>query len=181
MTPAADGESPLWILAAQLGLLSLMAIGGGVLMLAPDVHRLVTLSHHWITDEQFAAAFTIGQAAPGPNMLYVTIIGWQIAGLAGAIVATLAIIVPTSTLTLLLLRFGTRDEAGPFGRALRAGIAPVSVGLLLAGGWILTRASEANWHGALLTLVAILAVTRTRINPVLLIAAGAVAGILGWV
>lgn len=181
MTPAGDGESPLWILAAQLSLLSLMAIGGGVLMLAPDVHRLVTLSHHWITDAQFAAAFTIAQAAPGPNMLYVTIIGWQIAGLVGAIVATLAIIVPTTTLTLLLLRFGTRGEAGPFGRALRAGIAPVSVGLLLAGGWILARAAETSWHGALLTLIAVLVVTKTRVNPVLLIAAGAVAGILGWV
>ncbi len=181
MTPAQDGESPLWILSAQLGLLSLMAIGGGVLRLAPDIHRFVTLSHHWITDAQFAAAFTIGQAAPGPNMLYVTIIGWQIAGLVGAIVATLSVVTPTTVLTLLLLRFSTRGEPGPFGRALRAGLAPVSVGLLLAGGWILTRAAETNWHGALLTLLAILGVTRTRVNPVLLIAAGAVAGVLGWV
>lgn len=174
-------ESPLWSLTAQLALLSMMAVGGGVVMLAPDVHRYVVVAHHWITDEQFVAAYAIAQAAPGPNMLYVTLIGWQIAGFAGALLATLAVVVPPVTLTLALMRFGGRRSSGPLGRIIRQGVAPLSVGMLLAAGWILARASDADWRGALISAMAVLVMTRTRINPVWLIAAGAALGLAGVV
>ncbi len=173
--------SPLELLTTQLALLSMMAVGGGVVMLAPDVHRYVVVAHHWITDEQFAAAYAIAQAAPGPNMLYVTLIGWQIAGFAGAVLATLAVIVPPVTLTLALLRFGGHRPAAPLGRIIRQGIAPLSVGMLLAAGWILARASDVDWRMGLISAMTVLVMTRTKINPIWLIAAGAALGLAGVV
>ena len=98
-----DSDNPvLAALGVHFALLSMMAIGGGVIMLAPDIQRYVVDSNHWITAQQFAAAYTIAQAAPGPNLLYVTLVGWWAAGWAGALVATLAIIVPPATLTLVM-------------------------------------------------------------------------------
>ena len=179
MMEAADGPATLWEMGAHFALLSMMAVGGGVVMLAPDIHRYVVDAHHWITSEQFAAAYTLAQAAPGPNMLYVTLVGWWVAGWPGALVATLAIIVPPVTLTLTLMRASERGgSAGRFGRALRFGLAPVSVGLLCAGGWVLVQASDANWRGGLLTAATVAVVTGTRINPMWLIAAGALIGFL---
>jgi chromate transporter len=173
---SSDSGATLWDMSAHFALLSMMAVGGGVAMLAPDIHRYVVEAHHWITTEQFAAAYTLAQAAPGPNMLYVTLVGWWVAGWPGAVVATLAIIIPPVTLTLLLMRASERGTpAGRLGRALRQGLAPVSVGLLSAGGWVLVRASDADWRGGILTAVV---VTRTRINPMWLILIGAALGIL---
>ncbi len=176
---SSDGSSVLWDLCTHFALLSMMAVGGGVVMLAPDIHRYVVEAHHWITSEQFAAAYTLAQAAPGPNMLYVTLVGWWVAGWQGALVATLAIIIPPVALTLVLMQASERRGAeGRFSRALRYGLAPVSVGLLFAGGWVLVQASDSNWRGGVLTAATVLAVVRTKVNPMWLIGAGGVIGIL---
>ncbi len=181
MTAADRHDSPLWSLVVQLAMLSMTAIGGGVVMLAPDVHRFVVEAHPWISDQQFAAAFAIAQAAPGPNMLYVTLIGWQIAGIAGAALATLAVVVLPATLLLVLLRLGDRRSPGPLGRTIRRGIAPLSVGMLLAAGWILARTSDTDWRSGLITAATVLIMLRARINPIWLIGAGALIGIAGYV
>ncbi len=173
--------SPLWPLVVQLAMLSMTAIGGGIVMLAPDVHRIVVEAHPWISDRQFAAAYAIAQAAPGPNMLYVTLIGWQIAGVVGAALATLAVVVPPVTLMLILLRIGHRRSPGALGRTIRRGIAPLSVGMLLAAGWILARASDVDWRSGLITAATALIMLRTRVNPIWLIAAGALFGIAGFI
>lgn len=165
-------------LALHLALLSMMAIGGGVVMLAPDIYRYVVASNHWITREQFAAAYTIAQAAPGPNMLYVTLVGWWVAGWAGAAAATLAITVPPLTFTLMLLRASRRHHGGRWGDAIAGGLAPVSVGLLAAGGWVLVRASDSGWRGALLAALTVVIAMRTRLNPIWLIAGGGFIGAL---
>jgi chromate transporter len=172
---------PMLSLSAYLVLASMMAIGGGVIMLAPDVHHYVVDIHHLISSEQFAAAFTIAQAAPGPNFLFVTLIGWQIGGLAGAIATTLAVIVPSSILTLVILRIASRTTDSRIARAFKVGMGPLSVGLLSAATWVLGTASGVNWHSAVLVLLTIVLILRTKLNPVLLIAAGAVAGLLGFV
>lgn len=171
-------DSIVVALAVHLALLSMMAIGGGVVMLAPDIYRYVVTSNHWITREQFAAAYTIAQAAPGPNMLYVTLVGWWVAGWAGALAATLAITVPPLTCTLLLLRASRRHQAGHLGAAIAGGLAPVSVGLLAAGGWVLLRASDSSWRAVIVAALAVVLVMRTRLNPVWLIAAGGLIGML---
>lgn len=177
-----NGElSPLLSLSLYLALASMMAIGGGVIMLAPDVHSYVVDIHHLITSEQFAAAFTLAQAAPGPNLLFVTLIGWQIGGLKGALATTLAVIVPSSALTLVILRIASRTTDSRLARAFKAGMAPLSVGLLAAAAWVLGTAAGVSFRSGLLVVLTIGLILRTKLNPVLLIAGGAVAGLLGFV
>ncbi|MGA2549078.1 MAG: chromate transporter [Burkholderiaceae bacterium] len=177
-----SATAPLWDMCAHLALISMMAIGGGVVMLAPDIHRYVVEAHHWISSEQFAAAYTLAQAAPGPNMLYVTLVGWWVAGWQGALAATLAIVVPPVALTLVLMRASERRQSvGRFGTAVKYGLAPVSVGLLLAGGWVLMQAADPNWRGVVLTVLTVVLATQTKVNPIWLIGAGAIVGVLHWV
>ncbi len=174
-------DSPLWLLTTHLALLSFAAVGGGVIMLAPDIHRYVVDVHHWIDGEQFAAAYAIAQAAPGPNMLFVTLVGWQIAGWLGAFAATAAVIVPPALLTFVATRVSSRraGTVGRFGKAVRNGLAPVSVGLLLAGVWVLFDTTDPNWRKSTAVLCALAVTLLTRINPLWLIVAGAVAGMAG--
>ena len=174
-------DSPLWLLTTHLALLSFAAVGGGVIMLAPDIQRYVVDVHHWIGTEQFAAAYAIAQAAPGPNMLFVTLVGWQIAGWLGALSATAAVIVPPALLTFVATRVSSRrtGPVGRFGKAVRNGLAPVSVGLLLAGVWVLFDTTDPNWRKAIAILCALALTLRTKINPLWLIVAGAVAGMAG--
>lgn len=179
--PPDAAEAPVWdtagLILVHFSLLSLMAVGGGVIMLAPEMQRYVVESHHWLTTDQFAAAYTIAQAAPGPNLLYVTLVGWQAAGLAGALAATLAMVGPPAAITLAVLRLSAISKAERLGRAVTRGLIPISVGLVLATGWVLLRPAENTWRGTTLSLVTVVVVLRTRINPVWLIGAGALAGI----
>jgi chromate transporter len=180
-----SNDAPVWSIVgplfAHFVVLSLLAIGGGVVMLAPEMQRYVVDSHHWITAEQFSAAYAIAQAAPGPNMLFVTLVGWQAAGWSGAVAATVAIVAPPSLLTVAVMRLSAARTPGRFGRAVGKGLAPISVGLLFSTGWILLRGGAGDWRGVLLTLLAAVVVLRTRINPVWLIGAGAAAGVAGLV
>ena len=180
---ASTDDSPLWLLTTHLALLSFAAVGGGVIMLSPDIHRYVVNTHQWTTNEQFAAAFAIAQAAPGPNMLFVTLVGWQVAGWLGAILATCAVIVPPALLTFTLTRVSSRRAGtiGPFGRAVRNGLAPLSVGLLLAGMWVLFESGDNGVREACAVLITAAIVVRSKINPLWLIAAGAVAGVAGLI
>jgi len=158
-------------------LISLTAVGGGVIMLAPDIHRYVVEVQQWLTGEQFAAAFTIAQASPGPNVLFVTLIGLQVAGILGAITATVAILMPTFFLTLTLVRFIPLRPVGRMGKAVRNGVAPISVGLLAAGGLVLARSADTGIVQVLITLATVAAVVMTKWNPVWLIALGAALGV----
>jgi chromate transporter len=175
-----DGLS-MYSLAAHFALLSLMAVGGGVIMLAPEMHTYVVDLHRLMTSEQFAAAYTLAQAAPGPNLLYVTLVGYQIAGWTGALVTTAAMIVPPSLMTLAFIKVSAKHGDSRIGRAFQAGIAPLSVGMLFAGAWVLGKASNLSWQGIALALVACALSARTKINPVLLIGAGALFGVLGLI
>ncbi len=178
----ASADSPLWLLTTHLAMLSFATIGGGVVMLAPDIQRYVVEVHHWISSEQFAAAYAIAQAAPGPNMLYVTLVGWQIAGWLGAIGATLAVTIPPGLLTYAIGRVSNRRSSGGvgrFGKAIRNGLAPLSVGLLLAAVWVLLDSTHAGWRELIAVAFALVIVMRTRINPLWMIGAGAIAGIAG--
>ncbi len=171
-----DDGSPVVALCAHLALLSLMAVGGGLVMIAPEVRAYVVDAKHWLHDEQFAAAYAIAQAAPGPNLLFISLIGWFVAGWTGAIAATLAVIVPPTVLTLALLRTPILRTEHPFARALRDAFLPMAIGLLVAVAWIFMGALNGSWRADVLTLICALIVVRTRFNPVLLIAAGAMLG-----
>jgi len=160
--------------------LSFLAIGGTPTVL-PDMHRYVVEVHHWMTSTQFAAVYALAQVAPGPNVMYITLIGWQVGGWAGAAATTLPLLVPASTLTLLAGHLHARHPHAVLGRAMRRGLTPITLGLMLASGWILTRSVNHDWRGYLLTLLTVVLVLRTRWNPLWLIAAGALAGMAGLV
>ena len=161
-------------------LLSFLAVGGLPTVL-PEMHRYVVEVHHWMTSQQFATAYALAQVAPGPNVMYITLIGWQVAGWVGAAATTLALLGPVSTLTVLVGRLHARYPNAPLGRAIRRGLTPITIGLFLSSAWILAGSVNRDWRGYLLTLLALVLVLRTPWNPLWLIAAGALAGVVGLV
>jgi len=173
-------NSVLTELAWQFSLLSFLAIGG-VNALIPEIHRRVVEMEHWMTDADFAQAFAIAQAAPGPNMLIVSVIGWKVSGLLGALVATAAICIPSSALTFAVAHIWDRFREAPLRAAIQHGLAPVTVGLVLASGYILTRTVDQTWVAFAITVATVAVTLATRLHPLLLLAAGAALGIAGFV
>jgi chromate transporter len=172
--------SPLVTIAANFAVLSLLTFGG-VTAILPEVHRVTVDVHRWLTDAEFKELFAIAQAAPGPNMLIVTLIGWQAAGLAGALVATGALCAPCCVLTYFFLRVWRRFRGTRWQRAVEAGLAPLAVGLMLATGWLLTRSTPAAWGAHAVTAATTAVVLWTRLNPLWLLAAAGILGALGLV
>jgi chromate transporter len=169
-------------LAALCGhffVLSLLGIGGAITV-APEMHRLLVSQWGLLSDAQFNASIAIAQAAPGPNVLFVAVMGYQAAGLAGAAALLLGIMLPSSALAVTATRWGhARRHWRPL-RAFHAGLAPIAIALMVSTAWILSVQMPGTAHW-LLTAGAALLVWRTRLHLMWLIAAGGVAGALGWV
>jgi chromate transporter len=173
-------RSDTWSMFLHFSLLSFMAIGG-VSAVLPDMQRYVVEANHWMSAKQFADAYALGQAAPGPNMMFVTLVGYQVGGLIGAVATTVALTVPPFIFTLAITRFTANNADAPLAVAIRRGLAPVTIGLMLASGWVLLRSTDHDWRSLLLTLVTVAVVTQTRYSPLWLIALGAGLGIAGVV
>jgi chromate transporter len=161
-------------------LLWFIAVGGPSTIL-PDIHRYVVDVHHLMTSKEFAEIYTLAQVAPGPNVMYVTLIGWHLAGWAGAAATTIPLLVPAGTLTLLVVHFNERYPNAPTGRAIRRGLTPITIGLMFASATILMRAVNHDWRAYVITLLTVVVVLRKSWNPLWLLAAGALAGIAGLV
>ena len=172
--------SPLVTIALRFTVLSLVAVGG-VSSVLPEIHRVVVDVHHWMTDVQFTQMFAIAQAAPGPNMLIVALVGWHVAGLPGALVATAAICAPSCTLSYFVARVWERFRGTPWRGAVEAGLAPITVGLVLATGWLVMRGAPGGWAAYTITAVTTAVVLFTRVNPVWLFVAAGALGLLGLV
>jgi chromate transporter len=168
-------ENVLVQIAARFALLSLLSFGG-VNVVLPDAHRFVVDTQHWLTDQQFADFFAIAQAAPGPNFLMFALIGWQVAGLLGAITATLAIIVPAGTLAFIVGGVWHRFRNAPWRRAMQTGLAPITIGLVFSSAFVLSSAADHDWLTFAITAVTALVALGTKINPLWLFL---VAGLLG--
>jgi chromate transporter len=160
-------------------LLSLLAVGGAITVV-PDMHRVLVGKMGLLTDAQFNASVAIAQASPGPNILFVAVMGYQALGLLGAAVTLAGIMLPSTTLALVVARWGhaRRDWRGV--QAFKAGMAPIVIALMFSTGWILA-AETPGWRHVLITVAAAVLVWRTRIHLLILIAMGAAAGALGWV
>lgn len=167
--------------------LSLLSIGGAITT-APDMHRFLVDQQGWLTDAQFNASVAIAQAAPGPNVLFVALLGWNVglnaggtlAGLLGVLVAMTGILIPSTTLTYLAASWGHRNRELLAVRAFKQGMAPIVVALLIATGWILATANGSalkDWPLWLATLITALVVWRTKMHMLWLLSAGA---LLGW-
>lgn len=158
--------------------LSLLSFGGGTAIL-PEMERQVVQVFHWMSTEEFSALFALAQAAPGPNLMVVPLVGWHVAGAWGVLVTSIAKFGPSSIVAVIMLSLWERFKNKPWRAKVQAGLMPVTVGLVTASAIILTQATTYTWLlGGIVAGVALLA-SQTRIHPLLLLAAGALVGLLG--
>ncbi len=169
-------ENPLLQLATTFALVSLIAIGGANATI-PEIHRQVVSTLHWMSDPTFATLIAIAQTAPGPNVMIVSMIGWQVAGGLGFIVATVAMVVPSSLLAFAVGRGVRRYRDLRAVVVARRALAPIAIGLMLASGLVLSRAADVGWlYGAITAGTAAL-VLFTRATPLWGMAAGVIAAL----
>jgi len=189
-----------WLgLLGQFMLLSVMSVSGAI-GTVPDMHRYLVDRHHWLSDIQFNACVTIAQSSPGPNTLFVALMGWNVGlnaggglaagpsawllGLLGLLITMVGILLPSSLITYNAARWGQRNRHRRSVRAFKQGMAPLVVGLLLATGWILVRNGAdplRPWGVWIVAGLSALLVWRTRIHLLWLLGAGALAGAFGLV
>jgi len=173
-----NGPSAFWLLAGHLALLSSISFGGFPSVL-PDVHNLV-LANNWVTDREFADFFAVSQVVPGPNMiLMMSFVGLKVGGLPGAVTSALATFGPPCLMYYTGYRLWNRFRDMPWQRIIRLGLAPLTIGLVIAGGYVMARAADVGWRSALLTAVAVGSMLATRISPLWILLAGGVLGGLG--
>jgi chromate transporter len=148
--------------------LSVMSFGGGQAIVADIQHQTVAV-HHWFTDPQFADLFAVSRAAPGPNTLIASLIGWQLNGLLGALISTLAMYIPSSAVFVTATIFWHRHKGSRWRLAIERGLAPVAVGLIFAGALTVLEAIHISLFGWLTALGSGLVLYFTKTNPYLLI------------
>ncbi len=164
-------------IASVFGMASILSFGGAN-TIVPQLQLATVHEHAWLTAAQFTDCFAIGQVAPGPNTMLVTLIGYQVAGLAGALVATVAMAVPSCLLAWVVTKLWLQNGQARWHVALEHGLAPIGVGLVAAAGLIVARTVD---HGALgwgVTIAAAALLAATRLNPLIVVVAGGVAGLV---
>jgi len=165
-------------------MLSLLSIGGAI-STAPEMHRYLVGQQHWLSDTQFTSSIALAQAAPGPNVLFVAVLGWNVAGLPGALAAMAGIMLPSTTLVLSATRWARSNKDSLGVRAFTAGMMPLTLGLMLATGWLLAepfvRAPEHRWATLALMAATVGLTLRTRLGLVWIVLGGGVLGAVGWV
>jgi chromate transporter len=179
--------------------LSLLAVGGAITT-APDMHRFLVNDQHWLTEAQFTSSIALAQAAPGPNVMFVALMGWNIGlnaggglsagwlgwvyAFAGVFIAMIGIMLPSSTLTYMTARWGHQNRELRAVRAFKQGMAPIVIALLIATGWLLIAAHNQPAKDGplwLLAFVAMLLVWKTKIHLLWILGAGAALGAFGLV
>ena len=164
-------------IARVFAYLSLLTIGGGMAAF-PEMKNLVVDVHKWLTYPQFIHIYSVGQMAPGPNMMMVAMMGERIAGIVGAVVAAAAFFIPTGVLTFGVGRLWNRLKNWSWRDSIQKGLAPVAIGLAVAGTVTFGKAAVNGWITAAV-MIAVFALTiRTKFNPALLILCGAVVGVI---
>jgi chromate transporter len=172
--------NPVATLAWTFAVMSLFAVGGANSAI-PEMHRVAVEVNHWLTDKQFTDVYAIAQLSPGPNVLIVTLIGYSVAGLAGALVATLAMCVPTAVLALTVSRFLSRSSQSRWPAIIQAALVPLSIGLMGASGFILARTSDHTVVAILVTAGAAVLASVTKLNPLWMLVAGGCLGFAGLI
>jgi chromate transporter len=175
-----DGWQTLARIAAVFASLSLVSIGGGNTVL-PEIHRAAVQDNHWMTDRQFADIYALSEAAPGPSSMISSLVGYKAGGLAGALVAIVAILLPSSLLMYVACLTWDRFRDAKWRLAFERGMGPVSLGLLFSSGWTVVKTSDQSLPAYAITAVACALLVRTNVSPLLIMAAAGVLGALGWV
>jgi chromate transporter len=171
-------DNPLFHLFWTFALISLFAVGGANAAI-PELHRIAVEVQHWMNDKQFADAYAISQLSPGPNVLIVTLIGYSVAGVLGALVATVAMCGPTALLAYFVSRWLTHPREARWPAIVQAALVPLSIGLMAASALVLAQTSDRTWIAMLLTVVAAIVASTTRLNPLWLLLAGGCLGFAG--
>jgi chromate transporter len=196
MTVAFTGADWLALLTHFLSL-SLLAIGGAITT-APAMHSYLVNDKAWLSEAQFTSSIALAQAAPGPNVLFIALLGWNVGmnaggginagpgawwlALAGVGVAMVGILLPSTTLTFAAARWGHRNRELRAVRAFKMGMAPVVIALLVATGWILASSAGSpteHWRPWLLTSITAVIVWRTQLHMLWLLGMGALLGAMG--
>lgn len=167
----------LWIsLAIVFSQLSLMAFGGGNTIL-PEMQRQVVHVHHWLSAREFSTLFAMAQAAPGPNMMIVPLIGWQIAGMKGLVVTALAKFFPSSCLTLISMHIWNRFKDAPWRNKIQRALSPVTVGLVFSSAILISQTSSTDWRLIVIMIITALMSFIKRIHPLCFLFGGALIGL----
>jgi chromate transporter len=163
-------------LALYFGLLSLISVGG-MPSVIPEMQRYVVEVKQWISAADFIQMFAVGQAAPGPNVLISGLIGWKVAGLAGACVALAAMCLPAGVVAFWVADLWERMKDSPWRKVAQRAMAPMVVGLILSGGFVLaTPSGTPDWRLWLIAAASAAAMLTTKLNPLWLLAGGGVLG-----
>lgn len=168
----------LLAIAWAFGSLSLFAVGGAAAAI-PEMNRIAVDLNHWMTDKQFADLFAISQLSPGPNILIVTLIGYHVAGLPGGLVATVAMCGPTAIVSYTVSRVLHRASEARWPAIVQVALVPLSIGLMSASALVLAQAADTSWVAVCLMVATAVATLMTRLNPLWLLATGAILGFAG--
>ena len=179
--------------------LSLLAIGGAITA-APEMHHYLVTEKLWLSDGQFTSSIALAQAAPGPNVLFIALLGWNVGlnagggihaglfawalALTGATIAMVGTLLPSTTLTFVAARWSHRNRELRAVRAFKQGMAPIVIALIIATGWLLVNSqgnAVGHWRTWLLSAICTVLVWKTRIHLLWLLGAGALLGALGYV
>lgn len=173
-----NGSSAWLILAAHLVVLSSLSFGGFPTVL-PDVHAFI-VARGWITDQEFADFFAVSQVTPGPNMiLMMSFIGLKVGGIPGAITSAVATFGPPCTIYYFSFRLWDRFRDRPWQRIIRRGLTPLTIGLVVAGGYVMAGSAAVGWQSVALTAAAAALMLVSRLNPLWILTLGGAAGGLG--
>ena len=162
-------------LGLYFALLSLISVGG-LPSVMPEMQRYVVDVKGWLTPSDFIQAFAVGQAAPGPNVLIASLIGWKVAGLPGAFVALGSICFPAAVIAWWVAELWDRFKDSPWRKAIQRAIAPIVVGMILSGGVVLATPGSPDWRLWLIAAIAAAGMLATKLNPLWFLGAGAVLG-----
>jgi len=173
-------RSVLVDLAIQFTALSLMSIGG-IIAVVPEMHAAVVETHRWMSSQDFVTLFALAQAAPGPNLIVVTLIGWRVAGAAGALVATVAVSLPSFIIAYSASRLWSRVNARSWYRICERGMAPVTIGLILSSALLLSKVAVDHWGSLAVTALTVVSLLRWRNSPLIALGLAAAAGLAGFV
>jgi len=175
-----DSGGTLLTLAGFFATVSLFAIGGAN-SAVPEMHRYAVDMQHWLSDRQFSDTFALAQLAPGPNVIIVTLIGYHVAGIVGALVTTLAMCGPTCVFAFFVGRAAERFKGSAWHCALSRGLIPVTLGLTASSAAVIATTSGYNWAALAITLGTALTAYFVRVHPLWAFAVAALLGLSGLV
>ncbi len=160
-------------------MLILLVAVGGLSSAVPEIHRYVVEQHAWLNARQFGELYALSQATPGPNVMFMTMLGTVLSGWGGAVALTVAMFLPGTLLTSLVIHLHARNPKATLALAVRRGLAPVVIGLTMSTAWVLLSSLSSDWRRVVISIAVAVLVSRSRMNPLWLIGAGALVGALG--